>query len=289
MEIRQISSLTDLQKASFKAEYYSFSGDPTITDYSRRDFYKIWLIYQKGKLIVQEKETWIAQPALIFLHPLLPYSFLPEDKERSGYWAIYTESFMNRHTFEERASQQRLFDIESPAVFFPDEKDLAHISFLFQQVVSDYNSDYSFKYETIRSYINLLIHQGLKMEPMISAKPIQNAAYRITGHFLNILEKQYPISSPHEPLALKKPADFAGVLAVHVNHLNAVVHEITGKSTRTHIAERMISESLALLRFSDWSIAEIAYSLGFEYANHFSNFFKKHTGQTPLSLRKEDL
>jgi AraC-like DNA-binding protein len=30
----------------------------------------------------------------------------------------------------------------------------------------------------------------------------------------------------------------------------------------------------------------IARSLGFDYASYFNNFFKKHTGLTPMALRK---
>ena len=92
--------------------------------------------------------------------------------------------------------------------------------------------------------------------------------------------------SRDEPVKLKKPADFASELAVHINHLNAVVRETTGKSTRQLIAGRLLNESKALLYYSDWSVADIAYSLGFEYPNHFTAFFKRITGQTPLSLRK---
>ncbi|WP_262326848.1 helix-turn-helix domain-containing protein [Carboxylicivirga litoralis] len=58
-----------------------------------------------------------------------------------------------------------------------------------------------------------------------------------------------------------------------------------GKSTITVIAERLTAEAINLLRFTDWSIADIAYALGFEYSNYFSNFFKKATGHTPKYFR----
>jgi AraC-like DNA-binding protein len=67
--------------------------------------------------------------------------------------------------------------------------------------------------------------------------------------------------------------------------LNSSVKEVTGKPTTAHIAERIISEAKALLQHTDWSIAEIAYALGFEYPTYFNNFFKKKTGQVPKSIR----
>ncbi len=63
--------------------------------------------------------------------------------------------------------------------------------------------------------------------------------------------------------------------------------ESTGKTTTEWIAERMVKEAKALLQFSNWDIAEIAYSLGFEHSSNFIIFFKKQTGNTPLQFRKE--
>lgn len=72
---------------------------------------------------------------------------------------------------------------------------------------------------------------------------------------------------------------------MHVNHLNRVVHASTGKSTTVLLAERLVREAKHLLQYTSWSIAEIAYGLGFEYPSYFNNFFKKYTGLTPTALR----
>ena len=48
----------------------------------------------------------------------------------------------------------------------------------------------------------------------------------------------------------------------------------------------LVVEAKALLHHTSWSTAEIAYSLGFEYPTYFNNFFKKHTGTTPLTFRR---
>jgi AraC-like DNA-binding protein len=63
------------------------------------------------------------------------------------------------------------------------------------------------------------------------------------------------------------------------------VKEVTSKTTTAHIADRIVSEAKALLQHTDWSIAEIAYALGFEYPTYFNNFFKKKTGEVPKAVR----
>ena len=76
---------------------------------------------------------------------------------------------------------------------------------------------------------------------------------------------------------------------MHVNYLNRAVKEVTGKSTTTHITERIVNEAKALLQHTGWNIAEIAYALGFEYPTYFNNFFKRLTGTNPKSLRLQEV
>ena len=160
---------------------------------------------------------------------------------------------------------------------------------MFQKMIAEQESGYAFKDELIRNYINLIIHEALKMQPSENYSKNKNAAQRITSVFLELLERQFPIESIQHPLQLKTAQDYAQNLAVHVNHLNSSVKEVTGKPTTAHISERIISEARALLQHTDWSISEIAYALGFEYPTYFNNFFKKKTGHIPTLVRAEVL
>jgi AraC-like DNA-binding protein len=103
--------------------------------------------------------------------------------------------------------------------------------------------------------------------------------------FLELLERQFPVENLNVPLRLKTAQDYANGLSIHVNYLNRTVKEVTGKSTTAHIAERVVAEAITLLQYTDWSVADIAYALGFEYPNYFSNFFKKMTGNIPKAYR----
>jgi len=271
--------------ASFQAAYYQWNDKPVEKVPARRDFYKIWLILDEGFLTLDDETIHIHQPAIVFLHPFVRYAFEPLVVTRSGYWCIFTAEFLNSASRDEPLIDAGLFQTTGQ-VFMPDEASLGVIRFYFDRIVHEFSSSYITRYESCRNLVELLMHEGRKLESVTTHTRQQNAAGRLTTRFLNLLESQYPITSPDEPLKLKKPADFASELAVHINHLNAVVQKITGKSTRQLLADRLLNESKALLYYSDWSVADIAYSLGFEYPNHFATFFKRNTGRTPLSLRK---
>lgn len=277
--------MKDIGVASFRAAYYQLNNKPVDLTPARRDFYKIWLVLSGGDLMLENEMIPIRQPALVFLHPLVKYTFKPAAAKRSGYWCIFTGEFLDAVSRKQLNLDNTLFQT-SGLVFLLDESALNTIRFYFGQIIREFSSEYAGRYDACRSLLELLMHEGKKLTPVTMHVQQQNAATRLVTRFLNLLEKQYPVTSPDEPLKLKKPGDFASELAVHINHLNAVVQQMTGKSTRQMITERMLSESKALLYYSDWPVADIAYSLGFEYPNHFTAFFRKNTGYTPLSLRK---
>jgi AraC family transcriptional regulator, transcriptional activator of pobA len=60
-----------------------------------------------------------------------------------------------------------------------------------------------------------------------------------------------------------------------------------GKSARAVIQDRVLLEIKRLLAYSDLSIAQIAYALGFEDPNYFARFFKKATGLSPMAFREK--
>ena len=61
----------------------------------------------------------------------------------------------------------------------------------------------------------------------------------------------------------------------------------TGKSFREYLTSIRIENAKRLLVNSDLSVGEIAFSLGFNDSNYFTNVFKRQVGITPLAYRRE--
>jgi AraC family transcriptional activator of pobA len=51
------------------------------------------------------------------------------------------------------------------------------------------------------------------------------------------------------------------------------------------IQERIIIEAKRLLNYTDRSVKQITYELGFEDPAYFSNFFKRNTSVSPIEFR----
>jgi AraC family transcriptional activator of pobA len=270
----------------FNVQRYAASGGRELTPYSRRDYYKISVVTGKSRLHYADRSIDIDRPALVFSNPLVPYSFESNVTDRIGYMCIFTEAFLKVDSRMENLQRSTLFKPGSDKVFFLDEPLLESVIKIYEDMLAELASDYVFRYDVIRNYVNLLIHISLKMQPAFSPSAYAGAATRIATLFMELLERQFPIESTDRELKLKKAGDFAKSLSIHVNHLNHAVREVTGKSTSIHISERIVNEAKALLKHTDWSVSAIAFSLGFEYPTYFNNFFKKNTGVTPLSIRK---
>jgi len=69
------------------------------------------------------------------------------------------------------------------------------------------------------------------------------------------------------------------------NYLSDLLRKETGKSTQDHIHHHLLEIAKDRLMGTDQSVKEIAHSLGFEYAQYFSNLFKKKTGFSPSEFR----
>jgi AraC-like DNA-binding protein len=253
--------------------------------YNRKDFYKISLNTGKYVFHYADRSFETDDTILFFGNPHIPYSCEVVSLTNEGYACLFTEDFLKLNERSEGILQSPLFKIGGTPILTINKTQKKDIAAIYKKMIAEQNTDYQYKDEVIRNYINLIIYEALKMQPSESYPKQKNAAARITAVFLELLERQFPIESTENPLELKSAQDFAKHLSVHVNYLNSSVKEITGKSTTTHIGERIISEAKALLQHTDWNIAEIAYALGFEYPTYFNNFFKKKTGLIPKSIR----
>jgi len=283
---RIVSEFNDqLKLKGFKA--FQIEDDSEATrNYSRKDFFKICLTTGKSRIHYSDKTFEQDGTILFFGNPHIPYSWETLTTDYIGYTCLFSEDFLKQIDRSESLHQSAFFKIDGTPVLKISEEQRLFLNTIFQKMIDEQKSDYAFKDELIRNYINLIIHEALKLQPSENYNQNKNASSRITAVFLELLERQFPIETSENPLQFKTAQDYAQNLNVHVNYLNRVVKEVTGKSTTTHITERIAAEAKALLQHTDWNIAEIAYALGFEYPTYFNNFFKKITGTNPKSIRE---
>jgi len=105
--------------------------------------------------------------------------------------------------------------------------------------------------------------------------------YVLLNNFKRLIEDNYT--------SIRLPKEYAELLHVTPNHLNAVCNEILGRSAGEVIRDRVVLEAKRLMVNQELSISEIAYKLNFSDNSYFSKFFKKHVGVGPEEFRAKQL
>lgn len=96
--------------------------------------------------------------------------------------------------------------------------------------------------------------------------------------FVRVLEHDF--ASHHDV------AHYADALAVPAATLSHTLVQISGRSTKEHMTDRVMTEAARLLRYTDRTIGEIAYLTGFSDPLYFSRAFKRHQGIAPSAYRE---
>ncbi|WP_413512362.1 helix-turn-helix domain-containing protein [Myroides odoratus] len=95
--------------------------------------------------------------------------------------------------------------------------------------------------------------------------------------FYHALEKHFKIN--------KNTSYYADLIGVSEKILTKELKSLTGNTPKVCIDARVILEAKRLLSFSNLSMKEIGFELGFEEPTNFTKYFRKHTNLTPNAFR----
>ena len=80
---------------------------------------------------------------------------------------------------------------------------------------------------------------------------------------------------------------FADKICLSPGYFGDLIKKETGRTAQEYIQRKVIEQSKHRLLGSGQSVSEVAYSLGFQYPQHFIRLFKRETGVTPGEYRKQ--
>jgi AraC-like DNA-binding protein len=152
---------------------------------------------------------------------------------------------------------------------------------LFEAILSEQEG----KGEHREDFIRTLLLQLLYTISRTIKKDKSNAA----NNYKSLLFRNFQ-SLVDEYFSTKKLSrDYAAMLYITPNHLNALSKDVGGRSAGEIIRDRILLEAKRLLVNAEMNIAEIAAALDFEDNSYFTKFFKKYEGLTPQEFRKQQI
>lgn len=94
--------------------------------------------------------------------------------------------------------------------------------------------------------------------------------------------KQYIYRNLNKSFSLDDLAEYVGLTPTY---LSGLFSKYENTSIKEYTLHKRIEASQNMLKYSDYSISQIAYYFCFSSQSHFANIFKKYAGQTPSAFR----
>ncbi|MCW5906423.1 MAG: helix-turn-helix domain-containing protein [Chitinophagales bacterium] len=271
---RCLTDLLVLNLRSFLAE------SPDLIFPHRHSFYQILFITKgKGKHRI-DFETHTVKPMQVhFLAPgqIHNWKFSPD---ADGYIINFDGSFitsvchnphfLNEFPFFNSITNRSVLELKKDAQ--------PQVTNLMNSMMSEFRGEQDYRNDSLRALLlQLLITLARHCKPDTKT-PAARYNYVLIRNFENLIEQNFR--------SKKLPKEYAALLFITPNHLNALCKSTVGKSAGEMIRDRVLLEAKRLLANSAMTIAEVAYYLQFEDNAYFSRFFKKYTGHTPEEFRK---
>lgn len=108
----------------------------------------------------------------------------------------------------------------------------------------------------------------------------------VLTRFENLLDEYFE-SALAEQDGLPTVKYFADKLCLSSNYFGDMFKKETGKSPQEYIQEKVIELAKERISGTADTVSQIAYSLGFQYPQHFCRLFKKRVGYTPSEYRTQ--
>ena len=257
----------------------------------KHEFYAIAMKVEGSGKVSSGHHTDFPDGATVFFNS--PFQVLSWDiiPDWEGYYLMFSKEFITGSKYLQRLLTEFPFlKIDSSVPFEVKPEEVSTLVAIYETI---YKENTHLKPDSIRiieaqllvllNFVNRFFNAQTKKEEAIAA--FRKADINLISRFQSLLETSF-YDTQIRTDKTHSPSHYAKQLAVHPNHLNAIVKQVTGDTAKTHIHKHLLRLAKARLLQTDMSIKEIAYALHFDAPNNFSSFFKKYTSQSPITFRK---
>ncbi|MBO9202209.1 MULTISPECIES: helix-turn-helix domain-containing protein [Niastella] len=201
-----------------------------------------------------------------------------------GYYLLFNEDFLNDLVPAANIPREfPFFDYSGKPLFQLAPEEIDRVQQFVLNMNEELKANRPGKEKAVRMYLYLLLleaKRSYERQQLHVSADTGDTVY-LVSHFQKLVSRHF--------LLKRKVTDYASLLAVSANHLNRTVKDVTGKTASESIADMLVQEAKAVLKYTEATVSEIAYQLNFSEPAAFNRFFKKMTGETPLYFRKNAL
>lgn len=232
-------------------------------------------------------------------------------KHNNYFEIIYLSKGKGTHTID-----HSIFQIQPPVIFFVKKEQVHHWSITSDPrgyvaiikkefVEKSYDNELKNLVSKLSGLTSLRLKQHQTIEEIFELLTKENNYTIIEGLLKALFAKIFETAKPltHNPRItsnifqsyrdmLSKTDElhnrvvyYATRLNTTPQNLNSICRKNSNQSASDILAKHIISEAKRLLHYTDNTVSEIAFALGFKDSSHFVKYFKRHTGKAPQASR----
>ncbi|MDQ5769296.1 helix-turn-helix domain-containing protein [Thiothrix subterranea] len=239
------------------------------------------LVVEEGSVMVQLRDLRSEERGycILSIPPKEVHSFMHKPGVR-GYIVTIVDSFL-RGIFAANERQQFPFLFNECLIVRPDPDSKISWDFemLMRQIMREYRVPRRGQACAIGAYLKVLFVLLSRSSSQMQVMERQyDAKISVYEDFVKLLETNYP-----QHWSVNQYADTLGMTG---NRLNRLCQRYAGQNALQIVHERLLTEAKRKLIYSNMSVNEISYELGFKDPAYFSRFFTKSCDETPGQFKK---
>ncbi|KAA2240760.1 helix-turn-helix domain-containing protein [Chitinophaga agrisoli] len=279
MKIQELSTARSMQDLAF---YISGLGaDSFIYDSRHRNPYHtiMWVTGGQGAMNIDGSDYAVKASDLLLMAAGQLYQVAPGSNFQ-GYILSFGDPFWERTPASARNCKASLFNsARLHQLLTLDESNGPAMTKLFAHLLDEYTADnYSNKPDVMAAFLKIIIIKAANIKSLLTLHT-NNHDYRLYQRFLELIGQDF--TRQHSVVS------YARQLGLSTRKLTEICKLYGGEGAKELINDRLIVEAKRLLQFSVQPVKEISFSLNFATPYQFSNFFKKHTRQSPTAYKKQ--
>ena len=245
------------------------------------DAYNIyWIKRGKGVYSIDFESYAFDDNVLFFLSPGQVFSVDSEAIEEA-YRLTFVRDFYCIQTHDkEVACNGILFNniYETPFVK-PCKSDTQKLYYVLNEIIAEFKTDEAAaQYDMLQAYLKQFIIHAVRIKKDHDTIK-DDTETKLFKDFSLLVEQNYK--------TLHTVTDYANRLGVSPKSLTKHFQKIGSQTPSDLIKNRIVLEAKRQLIYTNDSVKQIAYSLGFNDAAYFTRFFKKAALKSPLQFKKD--
>jgi len=272
-------TVTYTYKDIFSLSTVAFDKACTIDHSVLQHAYSIyWIQEGKGTYTIDFQQYTFEDNVLFFLSPGQVFTVDSEEIKIAYKFTFVTDFYCIQTHDKEVACNGVLFNnvYETPFVK-PCEKDIKKLQFILESLIDEFKQSEIAQYDMLQSYLKQF---------MISAVRVKKENNTIKEGIETRLFKDFSMLVEQNFRNLHSVTDYANRLGVSPKSISKHFQKIGSKTPLDFIKIRITLEAKRLLIYTDKTVKEIAFELGFNDPAYFTRFFTKATKQSPLQFKK---